>query len=689
LGTASVTAAYRFEGFVLDLARGTLLARSGAEIPLRRKTFQLLRLLVENAGQLLDRDTIYQEIWPGLAVSDDSISQCIHEIRRGLGDNSHRIVRTVPGRGYRIVAGITRVDAGRATPPVTDIAEPRPIGLLSAPRLSVVVLPFDNLGGSDADDYLVDGITDDLTTDLSGLPDFFVISRNTAFTYKGHAIQAKRIGQELGVRYAIEGSVRVDVARLRINMQLVSTETGAHIWASRFETSRNETPYSVDDIVRQMVNALNARILAVESERGLREHSTNMSATDIELRARALRSNLAPSPQRWTEVVSLYERATQLEPSSVTALTGLANSLIDAAHSKFEDPTTAEKYRRADELIARAELLHPDHMEVMCARVYLLGKQGRYAELVPIAQRGIELYPIRTNFSLWLGTCLMRTGRAEDAIPQLEREIRLSPRNAQIHARYELMGYALAFLGRYDEAIPWLQRSLAAHPNMGAWQRCHIHATLAAAQALSQRAEEARVSAAKACRLWPPLTARGYCRINIEGPVATSQVGRLREGLLLAGIRDHADEDADFGVVSDDALHTDYDGPTPTTVPGAQTIRTSDLAAMVTRCKPLILDTVPWGASIPGAFGLWGAGIGGNVPDEFQHRLRSKMLELMPGSQDRPVVAMGWNAERYQGRNLALRLVALGYTAVSWYRGGREAWELAGLPRTELVMQEW
>ena len=223
----------------------------------------------------------------------------------------------------------------------------------------------------------------------------------------------------------------------------------------------------------------------MESERGFRERPTNPDAADILLRARALRSNLAPNPQRWTEVVSLYEHAAELEPSSVTALTGLANALIDTTYGKADDPTAAEKYRRADELVTRAELLHPDHVEVMCARVYLLGKLGRYTELIPIARRGIEIHPNRTSFSLWLGTCLTRTGRAEEAIPQLEREIRLSPRNAQIFARYELMGYALAFLGRYDEAIPWLQRAFAAHPNMDAWMRSGILATLAAAQALS------------------------------------------------------------------------------------------------------------------------------------------------------------------------------------------------------------
>ena len=114
-----------------------------------------------------------------------------------------------------------------------------------------------------------------------------------------------------------------------------------------------------------------------------------------------------------------------------------------------------------------------------------------------------------------------------------------------------------------------------------------------------------------------------------------------------------------------------------------------DLATLIERRKPLVLDTVPWGNSIPGAVGLWGAGIGGTVFDEFQDRLRFKMLELTGGNRDQPVVAVAWNAERFQGRNLALRLAALGCTEVYWYRGGREAWETNNFPQSELVMLDW
>jgi len=159
--------------------------------------------------------------------------------------------------------------------------------------------------------------------------------------------------------------------------------------------------------------------------------------------------------------------------------------------------------------------------------------------------------------------------------------------------------------------------------------------------------------------------------------------------MRLAGIRDHADEHADSGVPPDNVLHTNYKAPTPTTVPGAQTIETADLIKLLEQQKPVTLDTINWGQSIPGAIGLWGAGIGGSTSDQHQSRLSQKMRRLTNDDRTVPIVTVGFNSERYQGRNLALRLVALGYTHVYWYRGGREAWEVAGLPETEVMMQDW
>jgi tetratricopeptide (TPR) repeat protein len=307
------------------------------------------------------------------------------------------------------------------------------------------------------------------------------------------------------------------------------------------------------------------------------------------------------------------------------------------------------------------------------------------------AQKEIDAYPNLTGPRLWRAICLMRTGRAAEAIPELEQAIRIGPRNVNIGTRYRAMGFALLFLGRYDEAILWFRRSLAASPGDFPRLRSFTYASIAAAQALAGHTADAGVSAVEASRLNPMLTVRGQFPFNFDftNPVAAAQVSHMRDGMRLAGIRDHTDEDADFGIASDDLLHTNYEAPTPTTATGVSTIRTSDLRELVEQRKPLILDTISGGRSIPGAVGLWGAGIGGNVHDEYQARLGRKMQQLTGGNRDAPIVTMGLNAERFQGRNLALRLVALGYTQVYWYRGGREAWGVAGLPETELTMQDW
>jgi adenylate cyclase len=571
---------------------------------------------------------------------------------------------------------------------MTRTAMPPDVGLSNAPRLSIVVLPFDNFGRDAVEDYIVDGITEDLTTDISRFPDFLVIARNSAFTYKGKPIDVKRIGEELGVRYAVEGSVRKAGGAMRINAQLLSTETGAHLWADRFDVGPDEIGYSVDDIVRQIGLALNVQLLDIESARSARERPVNPDVSDIQLSARALLHRGA-TPQLASQAASLFERALELEPNSVTALAGLAEALVDSGGRFWDDPAAPARVRRAEELLTRAELLRADDGKVMWVRVYLLGVQGRYAEAIAAAQGAIAAHPNSPGPYYWLGLCLMFNGRAAEAIVEFKQAIRIHPRNPHNHNRHYGIGIASMFLDQYEDAVIWLYRSLAALPPGRTRTRGVIAAGIAAAQALAGNAEEARLSGTEAVRHWPTLTARGYFQLPLTNPVATAQFSRLRDGLRLASIRDHADEDADFGSTSDRVLHTNYEASTPTLVPGAATIRTPDLAALLEQRKPLVVDAMPLSKSIQGAVGLMGVGIGGNVSDEFQDRIRQKMTQLTHGDCNVPVVAVGWNAERYQGRNLALRLVALGYTNVYWYRGGREAWEVAGLPETEVDLQDW
>jgi TolB-like protein/tetratricopeptide (TPR) repeat protein len=571
-------------------------------------------------------------------------------------------------------------------PPAASATTSSDIGLANAPRLSVVVLPFNNLGG-DVDNDAVDGITEDLTTDLSRVAGFLVIARNSAFTYKGKAIDVKFVGEELGVRYAVKGSVRTVEGTLRVNVQLISTETGTHLWAERFDVRRDGIGYGVDDIVRQIAFTLNVRIIDTEATRSLRERPNNPDVADILLRARSV-YNRPVTPQRQTELVSLYKRAIELDPTSAFALAGLAEATLDDLGS-WDSPSTPETLRHAEELLVRAELLRPDDLMVMWTRVYLSGLQNRCPELMAAAQKAVTAYPTTTGPRHWQAICLTRMGRPAEAIPYIEQAIRVSPRNPNMAARYRTMAYSLLTLGRYDEAVDWFRRSLAENPREHARTLSSTYANLAAAQALAGHPEEARLSAAEATRLVPTLTARSFFSFTVRNQAAIAQVARVRDGMRLAGIRDHADEDADFNLEPDRVLHTNYEAHTPTTAPGTRTIRTPELVKLLEQRKPIVLDTINWGQSLPGAIGLWGAGIGGSFSDEFQERLGRKMQQLTGGDRDDPIISVGFNSDRYQGRNLALRLVALGYTEVYWYRGGREAWQAAGLPDADLVLQDW
>jgi adenylate cyclase len=556
------------------------------------------------------------------------------------------------------------------------------------PRLSLVVLPFQRLG-DDVDEHAVDAIVEDLTTELSRYAGLRITARNSAFTNKGKPVDIQRAGQELGVRYAVEGSVRKLDGALRVNAQLVSAETGEQFWAERFTVEPDATGDGVDLVVWRIAYLAERRMFETESARSMRERPDHPDANDALVRAHAL-YNMPPSPQKQTQLLGLYERAVELDPSSAPALAGLAEALLDGLPVvSNDDPTVPARLRRAEELVSRAELLDPNEMHVMFARTYLLGKQDRCPEAIPAARRAIEAHPNRPGTEQWYGICLLRDGRAAEAVRHFEQAIRVNPRSHELDNRYRYMGQALLASGRYDEAISWFRKALAVNPSLHAPTRGFLHASIAAAQALSGDIESARLSAIEANRLWPVLTARSYLQFKTTNQIALAQRVRAREGLRAAGVRDSANEDADAGLPADAVLHSTYEAPTPIAAPGARTIRTAELAVFLEEHHPLVLDTTYWGGSIAGAVALWGAGVGGSVSDEHQDRLRQKMDQLTRGNRSMPVVTVGWNAERFQGRNLALRLVALGYIEVYWYRGGREAWMAAGLPTAEVTLQDW
>jgi TolB-like protein/DNA-binding winged helix-turn-helix (wHTH) protein len=556
------------------------------------------------------------------------------------------------------------------------------------PRLSIVVLPFANLSGDPKEDYLADGITEDLTSDIAGIPGTFVIARQSAQTYRGKAADVRAVGAELGVRYVVEGSVRKIDDVLRVNAQLIATESGAHLWADRFDQPLKSLSAGQEAIVRRIGQSLNMAVVDTESARSKRERPTNPDAFDLILRARSI--GLHPmGVQEHAQRTALYEQALRLDPTSLLAMMGVANSLIlDLVN--FGN-TAGDGMLRAGKLISAAAAINPDHAEVLASAAWLLRAQDRYEESIAAYRHLVEMYPNYYSGYSQIGLLLTSTGHAEEGIPIMLEALRRDPQNPGNRARYDQLGLANLLIERNEEAIYWSRRALAAAPNIAPISRAQPYLRIAAAQARLGRLDEAHNAVVEANRAWPYDTVRTHWPADYGNPIYVAQIESFQAALRLAGHRDHADEDADFGVASDDSLPEDLGRPTPTSVPGATTIHTAQLHGLLTEHKPIIIDPMMywWGRSLPGAIGLKRAGGGGSYSDAAQDRLRRKMQTLTNGDLATPIVAIGFNSERFDGRNLALRLVTLGYTNVYWYRGGREAWEVNGLPETAINMQEW
>jgi adenylate cyclase len=235
--------------------------------------------------------------------------------------------------------------------------------LKTAPRLSLVVLPFDYLGGDPEQEYFADGITDDLTTDLSHMPGSFIIARDTAFTHKGRQVDAKAIGRELGVRYALEGSVRRAGEEVEINAQLISTETGAHVWADRFEGERSNLGKLQFEVVARLANSLGVELLKAEVLRAERERPGNPDSSDLTMRGWAILWNFnSANRSTWNNAIAMFERALALDPKNESAMTGLATALFARPYAGWSD-NPAGDLARADQTADAALALRPDDSE--------------------------------------------------------------------------------------------------------------------------------------------------------------------------------------------------------------------------------------------------------------------------------------------------------------------------------------
>jgi adenylate cyclase len=510
----------RFDRFTIDLARCVVI-EGGEELALRRQSFDVLRYLAERRGQVVSRKELVKAVWGAAepARPDDSVFQCIKEIRRALGDDVRWIIRAVPGRGYEFMADVT----GGETAPAALPASAAPT---RSDNPSIAVLPFDNMSGNPDQNYFADGLVEEITTKLSRFRWLFVIARNSSFTYKGRAVDVKQVGREMGVRYVLEGSVRKAGDRVRIAAQLVSTETGAHLWADRYDRKFSDVFDIEDEVTNHIVRALVPELTAAEIARARQEHPKSLSAWDRYLRALPLMRQ--HNKEAWADAVELLRDAVGLDAGFAAAYARLSACLVQAAYFGWRGRASACA-ADALELARKATIIddeEPLAYDALASAHQFLGDNAA-AEVA--ARKALQLSPATTAAYGTLITALAFLGRAEEALAAYALSERVSPRDPDRSGR--LMGLANAYFvaERYDDAIAAVKQFIALRPN---WYGGYTN--LAASLALTGRIEEAREAGKRLLELIPRFCLSRARRRPMY--VRDRDAKRLFEGLRLAGI---------------------------------------------------------------------------------------------------------------------------------------------------------
>jgi TolB-like protein/Flp pilus assembly protein TadD len=423
----------------------------------------------------------------GICVSRVARDQVRDRLDYAFEDLGEQSVKNI-ARPVRVYALRPEGTAGVRTPSVSSTVSGSPP--VVAPRLSIVVLPFTNLSDDREQQYFTDGITEDLTTDLSRISGMFVISRNTAFTYRSKPADTKQIGRELGVRYVLEGSVRRSGDQVRVSAHLIDATTDVHLWTERFDHDTGDLFTLQNEITSCLANALGVELIAAEAARPGEHPDTQ----DDVLRGRA--AGLKPySRENQAEQISLFEHALALDPQSVEAQIRLANALVRRVLNGTTGEATGD-LRRAEGLVGQALAAKPRSAYGHFVKGFVLHAQNRWQEAVPEFETALALDRNMVGALHELGASKVFTGSIDEVIPLVEQAIRLSPRDPDIGLRYFLIGTVHLLQSRTDEAIVWLEKARSAMPASPL-----NHSWLAAAYALNGETEAAAAALAEAWKL--------------------------------------------------------------------------------------------------------------------------------------------------------------------------------------------
>jgi TolB-like protein/class 3 adenylate cyclase len=460
---------------------------------------------------------------PGaICLSEDAYRQVRDRIKETFVDLGEKELKNI-ARPVRVYA----INAGAVGP--TLAARPSTRESPGPPRLSIVVLPFANIGGDVDQEYFVDGVTESLTTDLSRMPGMLVIGRNTAFAYKGKSGDLKDIGRELNIRYVLEGSVQRGGNRMRVNVQLIDAKTGNHLWAERFDKPVADLFDMQDEIVARLANSLNTQLITAEARRA--ERAPSPDSMDHYFQGMAW-FNIGLTPDYLARAENFFERALSLDAGNVEALVGIALVNCNVAGGTHTGDDRISRLVAAEAFATRALSLAPDHPRGRTSLGLTYIYSNRAAQGIAQCERALALDRNLAVAHGYIGMAKFFLGRGEESEGDIEEAFRLSPRDTSAFLWRGLAGIAKIFLGRYEDALVRLRQSIEINGNFSTAQFY-----LAVALAELGRLDEARIAVKNGLTLDPKFTIRRYREsAPSDNPIFMKARERNYEAMRKAGV---------------------------------------------------------------------------------------------------------------------------------------------------------
>jgi len=501
---------HSFGPFVLDPGRA--LTREGKPVPLGQRALAILEALAEASGGVVTKAELMERAWPGVTVEEGNITVQVAALRKELGDDW---IVTVPRVGYRLASAYATAAAHAVT------AEPPERG-----RPSLVVLPFVNLSGDPTKEYFADGIVEDLITALSRFKSFSVIARNSSFVYKNRAVDARQIAEALGVRYLLEGSVRLAGIHVRVTVQLVDADTRTHQWARSFDGELSQIFEFQDHITESVVGLVEPQIRKAEIERARRSWPENPVAYDHFLRA--LPHFYRGDPEGYVTALNHLEDAMELEPRYAAAMAFASWTYARRGTMALRALDDHDRQRCVD-LAREAILLGEDDPQVLAIAGHSLVAIGLMpVEGLSTVRRALAANPNNVTVLNQAGICNMLCGDLDESEASFRRAFQLSPGAPEAHESLAGVGFARFFKRDFETAIYWMNQSLA---TLVAWPP--VYWMLTASYAHLGRDEEAQAALAKLRNLVPGTSLQTLATLE---PRFYGRFELIREGLDRAGL---------------------------------------------------------------------------------------------------------------------------------------------------------